>query len=55
VTFSEPRPAGVGLGIAFDGQRLWYSCFRTGANPDVYQAGPLTGNVLISYTVAGCW
>ena len=54
--FSSPCPAGhftpsqIGIGIAFDGANLWYSC--AGTSPDLYKADPLTGTVLASYNVA---
>jgi len=54
--FSSPCPAGhftpsqVGIGIAFDGANLWYSC--AGTSPDLYKADPLSGTVLASYNVA---
>ncbi|HLN62052.1 MAG TPA: hypothetical protein VK464_10925, partial [Symbiobacteriaceae bacterium] len=41
----------LGVGIAFDGRYLWYSCYAS--HPDLYKADPLTGTVLASYNVAG--
>lgn len=52
---------GIGVGIAFDGEHLWYSCWRTGltepADPgkpnfDLHKANPLTGAVIASYNIA---
>lgn len=49
--FSSPCASGLGVGIAFDGEFLWYSCYSS--NPDLYKAEALTGNVVASYNVAG--
>lgn len=49
--FSTPCPSGIGVGIAFDGVNLWYSCYSS--NPDLYEAQPLTGAVIAKYNVAG--
>lgn len=49
--FSNPCGSGIGVGIAFDGEFLWYSCYRS--NPDLYKAQVLTGTVVASYNVAG--
>jgi hypothetical protein len=57
--FSNPCPSGsfqvgrIGVGIAFDGEFLWYSCGATGPNPDLYKANALSGNVVASFNVAG--
>ncbi|MGH2541355.1 MAG: hypothetical protein ACRDIB_01075, partial [Ardenticatenaceae bacterium] len=45
--FSEPCPSGVGVGIAFDGAHLWYSCHDS--SPDLFKADPFTGEVVTSY------
>jgi len=50
-TFSENCPSGIGVGIAYDGENLWYSCARS--SPDLYRADPLTGKVTASYDLAG--
>src|SRR5438034_11531629 len=58
-TFSTPCPVGsfpvgsLGLGIAFDGKFLWYSCAGTGSAPDLFKADPITGNTVGSFNVAG--
>jgi len=50
VNFSVKCSSGVGVGIAFDGQNLWYSCaFVTGT--DLYRADPATGTVSASYDI----
>ncbi|MEU7873056.1 PxKF domain-containing protein [Dactylosporangium sp. NPDC049140] len=49
--FSQSCGSGIGVGIAFDGENLWYSCFQS--SPDLYKANPITGAVLGSYNVAG--
>ncbi|MGW5669779.1 PxKF domain-containing protein [Micromonospora sp. NPDC003776] len=49
--FSQSCSSGIGVGIAFDGKNLWYSCYAS--SPDLYKADPITGAVLASYTVAG--
>ena len=49
--FAQPCGSGIGVGIAFDGTYLWYSCYQS--SPDLYKANPLTGAVLASYNVAG--
>lgn len=49
--FSVPCPSGIGVGIAFDGEYLWYSCYAS--SPDLYKARALTGEVVATYNVAG--
>ncbi len=49
--FATPCSSGIGVGLAFDGQNLWYSCY--GSNPDLYRANPITGAVTASYNIAG--
>jgi hypothetical protein len=49
--FAQACGSGIGVGIAFDGKNLWYSCYAS--SPDLYKADPITGAVLGSYTVAG--
>src|ERR1035441_6229214 len=55
VTFSHNCPSGpnggLGVGLAFDGSNLWYSCYA--ASPDLLRANPLTGVVTASYNIAG--
>lgn len=48
-TFDTPCPSGIGVGIAYDGTNLWYSC--AGSNPDLYRADPTTGVVSATYNV----
>jgi hypothetical protein len=57
--FSLDVGSGVGVGITFDGQNLWYSCLNsknsivaTNHN-DLFKADPKTGAVLASYDIAG--
>lgn len=40
---------GLGVGIAFDGTNLWYSCH--GGSPNLHRADPTTGIVNASYAV----
>ncbi len=49
--FGQSCGSGIGVGIAFDGKFLWYSCYAS--SPDLFKADPLTGAVVASYTVAG--
>jgi hypothetical protein len=49
--FSMSCPSGIGVGIAFDGEFLWYSCYDS--SPDLYKAEALTGNVVATYNIAG--
>lgn len=45
----------VGVGIAFDGTNLWYSCtdaYYLGG-PDLIKANPTTGAMIASYKIAG--
>jgi pimeloyl-ACP methyl ester carboxylesterase len=51
VTFGQPCPSGIGVGVTFDGQNLWYSCYAS--STDLYKASATTGQVLASYNVAG--
>jgi hypothetical protein len=52
VTFSEGcGSSGVGVGIAFDGANLWFTCQVQ--SPDLFRADPLTGMVDASYTIVG--
>jgi Bacterial Ig-like domain (group 1) len=41
----------LGVGIAYDGTNLWYSCVDQGT--DLYRANPKTGAVSASYNIAG--
>lgn len=49
--FNKSCSSGLGVGIAFDGEFLWYSCYAQ--SPDLYKAKALTGEVVASYNVAG--
>lgn len=49
--FSSRCQSGLGVGVAFDGEFLWYSCYRS--TPDLYKAVALTGAVVASYNIAG--
>lgn len=48
VTFSSPCS---GVGIAFDGTNLWYSCWAS--SPDLLRADAKTGQVTASYSMNG--
>ena len=50
-TFSVPCSSGIGVGIAFDGTHLWYSCYNSPT--DLYRADPTTGVVDQSYSIKG--
>ena len=39
----------LGVGIAYDGTNLWYSCY--GGSPNLHRANPLTGIVDASYAI----
>ena len=43
--------SGVGVGVAFDGTNLWFSCYLM--SPDLYRADPHTGLVTATYTIVG--
>lgn len=47
VHFSIQCSSGIGVGVAFDGTYLWYTCYASGATPDLLRADPKTG--LVSY------
>ena len=52
VTFSVDCPSGLGVGIAYDGTNLWYSCYGFGAGlTDLHRADPNTGVVTASYDI----
>lgn len=54
VTFSSNCPSTVGVGIAFDGANLWYSCAEYGTEQnqhDLFRADPITGVVTASYNI----
>src|SRR5262249_12526269 len=40
----------LGVGIAFDGTNLWYSCYQQ--SPNLFRADPLTGHVPASFNVS---
>lgn len=50
ITFSEDCESGIGVGIAFDGVNLWYSCYNSAT--DLYRANANTGVVNASYSIA---
>lgn len=50
VTFSQSCPSGIGVGVAFDGSNLWYSCYRSSV--DLRRADVKTGQVSASYNIA---
>ena len=50
VNFDTPCLSGIGVGIAYDGTNLWYSCgFQGGTN--LYRANPVSGVVSASYAI----
>ncbi len=49
VTFSVGCNSGLGVGIAYDGTYLWYSCY--GDVLDLHRADPNTGTVAASYDI----
>lgn len=49
--FTTACPSGTGVGVAFDGEFLWYSCAVS--NPDLYKARALDGVVVATYNIAG--
>lgn len=49
LNFDQPCSTNLGVGIAFDGTNLWYSC--NGDSPNLHRADPTTGIVNASYTV----
>ena len=50
VTFSTD--CGLGVGIAFDGSKLWYSCYLFGGgSPNLFRADALSGVVDAAFTV----
>ncbi len=52
VTFSEGcAQSGLGVGVAFDGENLWFSC--ASQSPDLFRGNPLTGLVDASFTIVG--
>lgn len=50
-TFASPCPSGTGLGVAYDGTYLWYSCAYVGT--DLFRADPVTGADEGSWTIDG--
>lgn len=51
VLFREDCASGIGVGIAFDGTNLWFSCYASAT--DLYKANPNTGAIIASYQVRG--
>jgi hypothetical protein len=54
VTFSVDCESGIGVGIAYDGTNLWYSCHEyrtTQSKIDLHRADPNTGVVTASYDI----
>jgi len=49
VNFSVLCESGLGVGIAYDGTNLWYSCY--GSVTDLYRANPTTGAVDLWYDI----
>ncbi|MGB8652768.1 MAG: hypothetical protein WCD35_19135 [Mycobacteriales bacterium] len=50
VHFSQDCGSGLGVGVAFDGSNLWYSCYAS--SPDLFRADPRTGQVTGSWNIA---
>ena len=50
-TFDNGCASTIGVGVAFDGTHLWYSCYAS--STDLYRADPLTGVVDKSYSIVG--
>jgi len=50
-TFDKGCSSGIGVGVAFDGTHLWYSCYSSPT--DLYRADALTGVVDKSYSIVG--
>lgn len=50
VNFSQPCASGIGVGVAYDGSNLWYSCYSS--SPDLFRANPVTGQVTASYDIS---
>jgi hypothetical protein len=51
VNFGQDCASGVGVGIAFDGTNLWFSCYASAT--DLYKANPSTGSIISSYHAVG--
>lgn len=54
VNFSQQCESGLGVGIAYDGTNLWYSCYERGyenSKIDLHRADPNTGLVTASYDI----
>jgi RHS repeat-associated protein len=51
VNFGQQCGSNLGVGIAYDGANLWYSCYAS--NPDLVRADAITGAVTASYNIAG--
>jgi hypothetical protein len=50
VNFSQQCASGLGVGIAYDGANLWYTCYAS--TTDLLRADPHTGQVTASYSIA---
>jgi len=51
VVATQGCSSGTGVGIAFDGENLWFSCYVS--SPDLLRADPLTGVVEATFNVIG--
>jgi len=51
ITFAQDCASGLGVGIAFDGTNLWFSCYAS--TTDLYKANATTGAILASFQVRG--
>lgn len=53
VNFSVPCTSELGVGVAYDGANLWYSCSWFTDTVDLHRANPTTGQVTASYSITG--
>src|ERR1700682_142019 len=51
VHFGFQCTSGIGVGVAFDGTNLWYTCYA--GTPSLLRANPTTGVVTASYNIDG--
>jgi len=51
--FTVQCSSAIGVGVAFDGTFLWYTCFNSGTSPDLLRADPKTGLVTYSTNIQG--